>query len=43
MASSAGDGFIVPENDVMAQTRTGKQVLNVKDKVVALDLPPGGR
>jgi len=35
LASSAGDGFIVPENDVIAQTRSGKQVLNVKDQVVA--------
>ena len=33
VASSAGDGFIVPENDVVAQTRSGKQVLNVKDGV----------
>jgi len=31
VASSAGDGFVVPEQDVIAQTRTGKQVLNVKD------------
>ncbi|WP_299428208.1 DNA topoisomerase IV subunit A [uncultured Shimia sp.] len=31
VASSAGDGFVVPEKDVIAQTRTGKQVLNVKD------------
>jgi topoisomerase-4 subunit A len=30
VASSAGDGFIVPQDDVIAQTRTGKQVLNVK-------------
>src|SRR6056297_3421773 len=35
VASSAGDGFIVPEDDVLAQTRTGKQVLNVKDSVRA--------
>jgi topoisomerase-4 subunit A len=35
IASSAGDGFIVPENDIIAQTRTGKQVLNVKDGAVA--------
>ncbi len=35
VASNAGDGFIVPENDVIAQTRNGKQVLNVKDKTVA--------
>ncbi|MGC8204073.1 DNA topoisomerase IV subunit A [Aliiroseovarius sp. PTFE2010] len=35
VASSAGDGFIVSENDVIAQTRTGKQVLNVKGGVQA--------
>ena len=35
MASSAGDGFIVPQDDVVAQTRTGKQILNVRDDTVA--------
>ena len=35
VASSAGDGFIVPETDVVAQTRAGKQVLNVKGDVRA--------
>ena len=35
MASSAGDGFIVPEDDVVAQTRSGKQVLNVRGEVTA--------
>ncbi|MBF9030844.1 DNA topoisomerase 4 subunit A [Rhodobacterales bacterium HKCCE3408] len=35
VASSAGDGFIVPEAEVVAQTRAGKQVLNVKDGVTA--------
>ena len=35
VASSAGDGFLVPEDDVLAQTRTGRQVLNVKDGVTA--------
>jgi len=35
VASSAGDGFIVPENDVVAQTRAGKQVLNVRGDVRA--------
>ena len=35
VASSAGDGFIVPQDDVIAQTRTGKQVLNVKGDNVA--------
>ena len=36
VASSAGDGFIVPADEVLAQTRTGKQVLNVKPPVRAL-------
>ena len=35
VASSAGDGFIVPETEVVAQTRAGKQVLNVKGDVKA--------
>lgn len=35
MASSAGDGFVVVENDVLAQTRSGKQVLNVRGDVKA--------
>jgi len=33
VASAEGNGFIVPEQDVVAQTRTGKQVLNVKDTI----------
>jgi len=33
VASAEGNGFVVPEADVIAQTRTGKQVLNVKDTV----------
>ncbi len=35
LASSAGDGFIVPEDDVLAQTRTGKQVLNLRGEARA--------
>jgi topoisomerase-4 subunit A len=35
VASSAGDGFVVAEDEVLAQTRTGKQVLNVKGGVKA--------
>ncbi len=35
VASSAGDGFIVPEIDVIAQTKAGKQVLNVREPVRA--------
>ncbi|WP_375691673.1 DNA topoisomerase IV subunit A [Pseudooceanicola sp. LIPI14-2-Ac024] len=40
VASSAGDGFLVPEDEVLAQTRSGKQVLNVKDGVRALLCKP---
>ncbi len=35
VASSAGDGFVVPEDDVIAQTRSGRQVLNVRGDVRA--------
>ncbi len=35
VASSAGDGFVVAEDDVVAQTRNGRQVLNVKEGVEA--------
>jgi len=35
IASSDGRGFIVKEEDVAAQTRTGKQVLNLGDKARA--------
>ncbi len=35
LASSAGDGFVVPEADVLAQTRAGKQVLNTRGDVKA--------
>jgi topoisomerase-4 subunit A len=40
VASDAGDGFIVPEVEVIAQTRTGKQVLNVRDGTRALICKP---
>jgi topoisomerase-4 subunit A len=33
LASSAGDGFIVPSEEVVAQTKAGKQVLTVRDGV----------
>ncbi len=35
VASNAGDGFVVPEAEVVAQTRAGKQVLNVRGDVRA--------
>jgi topoisomerase-4 subunit A len=40
VASSAGDGFIVPEDEVLAQTRTGRQVLNVRGDTRALICAP---
>ncbi|MCH2547907.1 MAG: DNA topoisomerase IV subunit A [Alphaproteobacteria bacterium] len=36
LASSAGKGFVVSEDDVLAQTRGGKQVLNVPPKHKAI-------
>ena len=35
VASTAGDGFVVLEDEVVAQTRSGKQVLNVRGEGVA--------
>ncbi|MWD29070.1 DNA topoisomerase 4 subunit A [Aquicoccus sp. SCR17] len=35
LASSAGDGFVVTEDEVVAQTRSGKQALNVRGDVKA--------
>ena len=40
VASSAGDGFIVPTDDVVAQTRAGKQVLNLRGETRALVCHP---
>ena len=40
VASSAGDGFVVPEDEVVAQTRTGKQVLNLSGETRALVCRP---
>ncbi len=31
VASDAGDGFLLPEDDAVAQTRAGKQILNLRD------------
>jgi topoisomerase-4 subunit A len=31
IASTAGEGFVLPEDEILAQTRTGKQALNLKD------------
>ncbi len=40
VASTAGDGFVVPEAEVIAQTRSGKQVLNVRDATRAMVCRP---
>jgi topoisomerase-4 subunit A len=40
VASGAGDGFVVSEEDVIAQTRSGKQVLNVRGDVRAVLCKP---
>jgi topoisomerase-4 subunit A len=40
LASTAGDGFVVPETEVVAQTRAGKQVLNVRGETRALVCKP---
>ena len=43
VASTAGDGFVVPEDEVIAQTRSGKQVLTVRgDTAVAVCTPADG-
>ena len=33
IASTAGDGFVVPSEELLAQTRAGKAVLTVRDGV----------
>ncbi len=35
LASSAGDGFVVTSDEVVAQTRSGKQALNLRGSAVA--------
>ena len=40
VASTSGDGFVVPEEEVIAQTRSGKQVLNVRGEVKAAVCKP---
>jgi topoisomerase-4 subunit A len=34
VTSDVGDGFVLPEDEAVAQTRAGKQVLNLKDGAV---------
>lgn len=40
VASSAGDGFVLPEEEAIAQKRAGKQVLNVREGVKAVVCRP---
>jgi topoisomerase IV subunit A len=44
VASDAGRGFVVPEDEVVAQTKNGKQVLNLaeKEKAAAFSIVPEG-
>ncbi|WP_298911324.1 DNA topoisomerase IV subunit A [uncultured Aliiroseovarius sp.] len=42
VASNEGNGFIVNENDVLAQTKNGKQVLNVGDATAKICAPIAG-
>ncbi|MCK0140905.1 DNA topoisomerase IV subunit A [Aliiroseovarius sp. F20344] len=42
VASNEGNGFIVNENDVLAQTKNGKQVLNVGDATAKICAPVSG-
>jgi topoisomerase-4 subunit A len=44
VASDAGRGFIVPEDEVLAQTKNGKQVLNVSgaEEAAACSIVPEG-
>jgi len=42
VASNDGNGFVVAEEEVLAQTRSGKQVLNVKDAVAQIVVPVTG-
>ena len=40
VASSDGRGFIVPEDEVITQTKSGKQVLNVRGAIEAVGCAP---
>jgi topoisomerase IV subunit A len=40
VASEAGDGFLLPEDEAVAQTRAGRQVLNLKQGVRAVVCRP---
>ncbi|PWJ20957.1 DNA topoisomerase IV subunit A [Jannaschia seohaensis] len=40
LASSAGDGFVCPEDEMIAMRRAGKQVLNVRGDVTAMKPVP---
>ena len=42
VASTSGYGFVVPEDEVVAMTRKGKQILNVKEDEAAVVAPVDG-
>ena len=43
VASSAGDGFVVLEDEVVAQTRSGTQVLHLRHATAAVCHSPVAR
>ena len=40
LASEAGDGFVLPEDEAVAQTRAGRQILNVREGTRAVVCRP---
>jgi topoisomerase-4 subunit A len=40
VASTAGDGFVLPEDEAVAQTRAGRQILNLRDGARAVVCRP---
>ncbi len=40
VASTAGDGFVVPEEEILAQTRAGRQAMNLAGAVAAAACKP---
>ncbi|WP_316014730.1 DNA topoisomerase IV subunit A [Roseobacter sp. HKCCA0434] len=42
VASNAGDGFVVPEAEIVAQTRSGKQALNLREARAQVCTPVTG-
>lgn len=43
LASSEGDGFVAPAEELIAQTRAGKQVLNMREGIRTVVFRPWSR